>query len=60
MIIAQIILALCAAYCGITYLRVADLTMRGGYEPRLAELHTFHLGLCFILAIGFLALSVGH
>lgn len=58
MIVLEIILACCAAYCGFAYLRIADLALRGGYDRNTAELHTFHLGLCFILSVGFLGLLV--
>jgi hypothetical protein len=33
--------------------------LMGRYDRNEAELHTFHLGLCFILALGFLGLLLG-
>lgn len=60
MFVVQIILALAAIYCGGAYIALAALIFRGRYEPTLGELHTFHLGLCFILAVGFFGLTLGH
>jgi hypothetical protein len=54
--IIEIALALAAAYSGGTYLHVYWLALRGEVEHQQAELNTFHLGLCFILALGFLGL----
>lgn len=56
MVIIIIALALSAIYSGATYLYVYFLALRGQVDPVDAELNTFHLGLCFILAVGFLGL----
>jgi hypothetical protein len=51
-----ILLALSALYCGATYIAVYAAALRGRVDHASAELNTFHLGLCFILSIGFLGL----
>ena len=58
MAIIPILLALVALYCGGMWLFVFAQSLRGGLHisPEMAEEHSFHLGLCFILAIGFLGL----
>lgn len=52
----QIALALVAIYCGTMWLVLAVVSFRTGRD---VETETFHLGLCFILAIGFLGLIFG-
>lgn len=49
----KIMLALSAIYCAGMYSFLAILTFRNREDY---ENETFHLGLCFILAIGFLGL----
>ncbi|AIT81229.1 hypothetical protein [Novosphingobium pentaromativorans] len=61
-IIALLILA--AVYCGgmwawIAYIAVKDRARFMADELIEFERQTFHLGLCFILAIGFLGLITG-
>jgi hypothetical protein len=53
-----ILLVLSALYCGGMYLfRVAAFYRAQGMDsPASLENDTFHLGLCFILSIGFLGL----
>jgi hypothetical protein len=53
MSIISILLVLVAIYCGGSWLFLAFRSFRHNenWEPE-----TFHLGLCFILAIGFLGL----
>jgi hypothetical protein len=46
-------LALAATYCGAMWLVLAVVSFRTGRD---VERETFHLGLCFILAVGFLGL----
>lgn len=63
MIIIQIALALAAIYAGGAYAVVfANALKRRSelqWEEHMAiELNTFHLGLCFIVALGFLGLMV--
>lgn len=53
MIVIIAALALTALYCGGMWGFLAFLTFRDGTNY---ERETFHLGLCFILAIGFLGL----
>lgn len=48
------ILTVVAVYCAAMYLFLAFRTFRYREDH---ELTTFHLGLCFILAIGFLGLG---
>lgn len=64
--VIEILLALAACYCGGMYLflAVTSFRYRAGYKvrPELAdqiERYTFHLGLCFILALGFLGVIGG-
>jgi hypothetical protein len=61
--LAEIALVVSAIYCGGAYLfcAVQSWRYREGYKikPELAdqmERYTFHLGLCFILAVGFLGI----
>ena len=63
MVIIEIALALTALYCGGMWLYLSAQSIRhwDAYKasPEASdrlELYTFHLGLCFILAAGFLAL----
>ena len=49
-------LEVAAIYCGVAYLYTCFLGMTRRIEPATAELYTFHLGLCFILSVGFLGL----
>lgn len=56
MSIIEILLALAALYCGGAWL---FLTFRSFRFNENWELETFHLGLCFILALGFLGLMRG-
>lgn len=49
----EIMLALSALYCACMYAFLGFLTFRDRVNY---ENETFHLGLCFILAIGFLGL----
>lgn len=51
--IARIGLILAALWCGAMWLYLAFHTYRYG---RNAETETFHLGLCLVLALGFLGL----
>jgi hypothetical protein len=51
-----IALALAAIYSAGMYLHVYAQALRGRVDLMIAELNTFHLGLCFILATGFLGL----
>ena len=67
MTIIVALLAVAAAYSGGMWLftAVQSFRAREAYEtrPDLAdriELYTFHLGLCFILALGFIGLIVGE
>jgi hypothetical protein len=55
-----IALALSAIYSGGTYIYVYVMALRGLVEARDAELNTFHLGLCFILSVGFLGIILGQ
>jgi hypothetical protein len=62
--IIEILLGLSALYSGGAYLWVyaAALRNRASLTPETAdaiERSTFHLGLCFILALGFLGLIAG-
>jgi len=62
LILIQIALALAALYSGGMYLWVyVDALKRQmtREEFEFVELNTFHLGLSFILAAGFLALTLG-
>lgn len=59
-----ILLALSALYCGAMWLWLAGLSIvrRSQYDQATLiefERETFHLGLCFILSIGFLGLLGG-
>lgn len=47
----QIALTLAAIYCALAYSYLAFRSFRSGEDW---EVETFHLGLCFILAVGFL------
>jgi hypothetical protein len=58
MTLIAIALLLSALYCGGMWLYVARETMMGRYDAMTAETHTFYLGLCFILALGFLGLML--
>jgi hypothetical protein len=49
-------LEIAAIYSGVFYVIVFASALMGRYDRNEAELHTFHLGLCFILALGFLGL----
>lgn len=50
-------LALAAGYCALMWLVLAVISFRTGRD---VETETFHLGLCFLLALGFLGLIFGH
>ena len=50
-------LALAAGYCALTWVVLAVISFRTGRD---VERETFHLGLCFILALGFLGLIYGQ
>ena len=58
----EVLLGLSALYCGGSWLRYVFLSLRKIYgddwQDRM-ERYTFHLGLCFLLAIGFLGLMQG-
>lgn len=56
MTIIEILLRLAAVYCGGMWLFLAYHAMRTGED---VETQTFHLGLCFILAVGFLGMIGG-
>jgi hypothetical protein len=57
-ILIKILLAVVALYSGATCLLVYYAATRGRVNQQEAELNTFHLGLCFILALGFLGLML--
>jgi hypothetical protein len=67
MLLIKILLGIAAAYSGGMY-AVQFIGFFRHYEafqlePGAAEAmerHTFHLGLCFILAVGFLGLLLNH
>jgi NhaP-type Na+/H+ or K+/H+ antiporter len=52
--LAILILVLAAAYCAVAYGYLAYRTFRHREDW---ELESFHLGLCFILAVGFIAVA---
>lgn len=60
--IIETALALVAIYSGGMWLFLAYRGLKHGYDdPKIAddvERYTFHLGLCFILAAGFLGLML--
>lgn len=61
MIFIQILLVLAALYCGGMWLWVAGSALKNRATLdwgvwQAMELNTFHLGLCFILAAGFLGI----
>lgn len=61
MLVIKTLLALTAIYCGGTWLWLSTGALRDRlgltFERQDAiERYTFHLGLCFILAVGFLGL----
>jgi hypothetical protein len=51
--ITTIALSVAAVYCAIAYLVLVVATLRYRQDW---ETETFHLGLCFVLALGFLGL----
>lgn len=54
---ATALLAVAALYSGIEWLRLSVIQIRGrAADPDAVERYTFHLGLCFIIAVGFLGL----
>lgn len=60
----EVLLALAALYCGAAWAYIVGsalmLQRRGAeYDQVQVENDTFHLGLCFILSIGFLGLMLG-
>lgn len=57
MAIIQTLLMLSAAYCAIMYAYLAVYSVRTRTDQ---ETPTFHLGLCFILCLGFLGLILTH
>lgn len=52
--LALILLLLAAVYCAVSYGYLFYRTFKHNEDW---ELETFHLGLCFILAVGFLAIG---
>jgi len=56
LLIIKIALALAAIYSGGAYAYVYAMALQDRVDRDDAELNTFHLGLCFILAVGFLGL----
>jgi F0F1-type ATP synthase membrane subunit c/vacuolar-type H+-ATPase subunit K len=56
MTVIEILLGIAAAYCGFTYAVVYVAALRGMVDQYNAEQNTFHLGLCFIVSLGFLGL----
>jgi hypothetical protein len=67
--VIEALLALSAAYCGgawlwvaVRFWRVKDIVRRADNAAEIrrdVQAATFHLGLCFILALGFLGLLLG-
>jgi hypothetical protein len=65
MVLIKIMLAVSALYCAGMYAWVYVYGIRKGRSLTAAQMasieaNTFHLGICFILAIGFLGLLLGH
>lgn len=65
MLLIKILLAIAATYSGGMYAVqfVGIIRHYKAFQPGAAEAmerHTFHLGLCFILAVGFLGLILNH
>jgi hypothetical protein len=56
MTIIRVLLILTAVYCGGMWLYLAQFSIRNKVD---VEVETFHLGLCFILVLGFLGLILG-